>query len=782
MMAASMVSARPQTLQAASGVPFEKLSDVVTRNCARCHFKGSPASRVIALDELVSSPERSMREETSWRKVYSRVLVSRSMPPADSGISLSDDDRATIREWIEGNFRTSLVSETPGTTLRRLTNYEYNRSIRDLFGFDFDVASHLQKDNANEGFTNNAAVMFSTPERARQYFAASQFVAKTALGVNDALAFRGHHWSAHGILAENPNRGKWTAFGRWVQDRLGRIKRTDPVPSLDLTTVKGLDGRRISAIELSEGSSFGIRHEFPASGDYRITLRGSSDHPRKHAALDIAIDGVAVPLAIHLSPNSDGLRDYPLSSWIPRGKRSLKISMRSREHALLASIHIEGPVLERIPSRNGQPAFVSRLPCVAPDQSNLTPRDCADRTIRHLALKAFRTDSIDESDVQTLLQPFQTSLNAGNSFPAALSLSVQALLLDPRFLYRIEHSAPSADISDFEFASRLSYFLWASLPDEELRDLASRGALVSSPQTIRAQVTRMLADPRADAMVDAFADGWLGFSSLKHHVVDTRTYPQFDEELRQAMLVETRTFLKDFFRENRPISDLIGSRTLYVNERLARHYGIAGIRGPVFLRIESPTDQRGGLLTQGSILTVTSSSYRTSVVKRGYWMLDRILCETIDPPPPNVPALEESSRPGRTLREEMEQHRANPICASCHRRMDPVGFSLENYDGTGAWRTHDAGIAINAGGEFSTPTGPAPFQNFVQLRESLKEDPRIPACATKKLMTYALGRRLTSEDAKTIGFITTRTQPNGHRIQDTIAEIALSTPFRMRQP
>jgi hypothetical protein len=782
MMAASMVSARPQPLQAASGVPFEKLREVVTRNCAGCHFKGFPASRVIALDELVSSPERSMREELSWRKVYARVLVSRSMPPAESGISLSDDDRATIRDWIEGNFRLSLASASRGATLRRLTNYEYNRSIRDLFGFDFDVGSHLQKDNSNEGFTNNAAVMFPTPERARQYFAASQFVARTALGVNDALVFRGYHWSAYGILAENPNRGKWTAFGRWVQDRLSRVKRTDPLPSLDLTTIKEADGKSISAIELSEGSSFGIRHEFPVSGDYRITLRGAADHPRKTAAVDIAIDGVAVPFAIHLSPHSEGLKDYPLSSWIPRGKRSLKISMRSREQALVASIEIEGPVLERIPSQNGRPAFVSRLPCIDPDESNLTPRDCADRTIHHLALKAFRTDSIDESDVQTLLLPFQTSLNAGNSFPAALSLSVQALLLDPRFLYRIESSASSADISDFEFASRLSYFLWASLPDEELRDLASRRALMNSPETVRAQVARMLADPRADAMVDAFADGWLGFSSLKHHVVDTRTFPQFDEELRQAMLVETRTFLKDFFLENRPVSDLIASRSLYVNERLARHYGIAGIRGPAFLRIESPTDQRVGLLTHGSILTVTSSSYRTSVVKRGYWMLDRMLCETIDPPPPDVPALEESSRPGRTLREEMEQHRANPVCATCHRRMDPVGFSLENYDGTGAWRTHDAGVAINASGEFSTPAGPARFQSFVQLRESLKDDPRIPSCATKKLMTYALGRRLTSEDANTIAFITAKTQPTGYRIQDTIAEIALSAPFRMRQP
>jgi hypothetical protein len=454
--------------------------------------------------------------------------------------------------------------------------------------------------------------------------------------------------------------------------------------------------------------------------------------------------------------------------------------MRSDERALLASIEIEGPLLERTPSGDGRPAFVSRLPCVDPQQSNLTARECADRTIRHLALKAFRVASLQESDIRTLLVPFEMSLNAGNSFPAALSLSVQAVLLDPRFLYRIESSPSSHGIDDFEFASRLSYFLWASLPDEELRRLATRGALVNSPETIRAQVARMIADPRADAMVDAFADGWLGFSALKHHVVDTRTFPEFDEELRQSMLGETRAFLKDFLLENRPVSDLIASNTLYVNERLARHYGIDGVRGPLFLRIESPSDQRAGLLTQGSILTVTSSSYRTSVVKRGFWILDRILCETVDPPPPNVPTLENTAAPGRTLREDMERHRADPVCATCHRRMDPLGFSLENYDGTGGWRTHESGVAINSSGEFSTSTGTTPFRDFAQLRETLKSDPRVAACMTRKLMTYAVGRRLTEEDTKAIDSITTKTRTNGHRIQDTITEIVLSSLFRMR--
>src|SRR5688572_2623945 len=226
---ASMAFARPQSPQAlpdqlssAPGVPFDKLADVIVRNCAGCHFKGAPAARAIALDELISSPARSVREETVWRRVYSKVVVSRSMPPPDSGIGLSDDDRSVIQNWIDDVFRRPVAPERP--TLRRLTNYEYNRSIRDLFGFDFDVEGYIQKDNASEGFTNNTVVMFSTADRARQYFAAARFVAETALGVNGALRYREHRWSARDILAQNPNRGRWTAFGRWLQDRLTRVK------------------------------------------------------------------------------------------------------------------------------------------------------------------------------------------------------------------------------------------------------------------------------------------------------------------------------------------------------------------------------------------------------------------------------------------------------------------------------------------------------------------------------------------------------------------------------
>ena len=786
LMATSMASARALSVQALpdpedSSVSFERLSDVIARNCARCHFKGSPAYRVVALDELVSSPAHSKKEEITWRKVYSRVVLNRTMPPPESGITLTDNDRVLIRDWIDATFQVSNTSPTSqGPTLRRLTNYEYNRSIRDLFGFDFDVEGHIQKDNANEGFTNNAAVMFSTVDRTRQYFAASQFVALTALGVNDALQYRRRSWSAADIIKENPNRGRFTAFGRWLQDRLGRVKRTQPPPSLDLRRIRDSDGNNISAVDFGKPSSLAIRHEFPVSGDYRILLRGVANHARRSATLDVSIDGASVPVASQLSLSPGNLKTYRLSARVPRGRRSLQVSMRSNERALLAAIEIEGPLLERTPSGDGRPAFLLSLPCVEPHQSNLTARDCADRTIRHLALKAFRVGSLEESDIRTLLVPFALSLDAGNSFLAALSLSLQAVLLDPRFLYRIESSPSTGGIDDFEFASRLSYFLWASLPDEELRRLAARRALANSVETIRAQVARMLADPRADAMVDAFADGWLGYSALKHHVVDTRTFPEFDEELRQAMLDETRAFLRDFFLENRPISDLIASKTLHVNGRLARHYGIEGVRGPLFLRIESPSNQRAGLLTHGSILTVTSSSYRTSVVKRGFWILDRILCETVDAPPPNVPMLEETSVPGRTLREEMERHRADPVCATCHRRMDPLGFSLENYDGTGMWRALESGVAINASGELSAQTGTTPFRDFAQLRESLKSDPRVSACMTKKLMTYAVGRRLTEEDTKAINTITAKTRINGHRIQDTITEIVLSPLFRMR--
>jgi hypothetical protein len=291
----------------------------------------------------------------------------------------------------------------------------------------------------------------------------------------------------------------------------------------------------------------------------------------------------------------------------------------------------------------------------------------------------------------------------------------------------------------------------------------------------------MIADARADALIDAFAGGWLGYRSIVSHIVDAKAVPAFDEELRHAMLAETRLYLGAFFRENWPIGDLLDSDVLFVNARLARHYGITGIEGAALRRIRSPSPQRGGLLTQGSILTVTSNSYRTSVVKRGFWVLDKVLCEPVGEPPALIPPLASSSESRLTLRQEMEQHRASPSCAACHRKIDPLGFSLENYDPSGAWRTTDNGNSIDPSGVLPGADGANAFRDFEELRALLKRDARVTSCVIRKLMTYALGRPPSGDDEPIIRQIESRTRPAGHRIQDVVAEIANSVPFTTRR-
>jgi mono/diheme cytochrome c family protein len=752
---------------------FDRLAEVITRNCGGCHFKDAAGSvaGALALDEMVSSQATARRRESEWHRVYARVVSSRSMPPAGA---MSEADRATIRDWIDTNIPAQ--HELPRqSSLRRLTNYEYNRSIRDIFGLNFDVGSYIQKDNAVAGFTNNSAVAFATSDRIHQYLAASEFVSQTVLGLNDFLTVKSRRWGAEDVLKENPNRSLRTAIGRWIGDLLVRVKegqRAESPPELDLSEVSDVGGRKVTVLDLQQKSRFVLRHDFPLSGTYVITLRASAKESRRSATIDLGIDGVALPASVGLAPYSQGLTSYVVEVEVPRGRRSIAVYVPSRESALLSAIEVTGPMLSAVPS--------AALPCIHPAESGVSELECATESVRHVASKAFRKATLNDAEMQLLLVPFRSAAASGADFRTALSRSIQAVLMDPRFLYRIELERPPGGqgIDDYEFATRLSYFLWGTLPDEELRSLAARRAL-NSPHTIRAQVKRMLEDPRAEALVEAFANGWLGFTTLRNHAVDKRVYPEFDEHLRQDMLTETRLYLNAFFKENWPIRDLVDSDTMFVNARLARHYGIENVDGLRFRRIQSPSGTRRGLLTQASVLTLTSHSHGTSIVKRGLWVMDRILCESIGEVPPGVPALEEVVGKRLTLRQQMEKHRANPDCAGCHDKIDPLGFSLENYDGNGRWRTVDAGSVIDARGILRRVDGPdLPFENFENLRKILRDDDRLTLCATRKLMTYALGRSLSASDEPTIRNVMLNTQHRGNRIQEVIAEIALSASFR----
>jgi hypothetical protein len=689
---------------------------------------------------------------------------------------------AATEALAEGSQDRQAATPAAPQSLRRLSNYEYNRTIRDMFGFDFGIEGYIQKDNVAEGFTNISAVAFSSPDRIHGYMAASRVVAQAVLGLDDSLVLRQRRWEAREILERNPNRSWWTALGRFLNDFSNRVKegqRDEVPPNLGMRRIRGSDGQRVQALELEERARFLLHHDFPIGAPYRVTVHGRAWRSAGRSTLKISIYGVPQPLWIELSPPSEGLKSYAADIIVPRGSRSIEFTVPAGQLALVSSVEVEGPLLTGPGSAHPK----ARLSCIEPaDSGRDGARECAARTIRDLATRAFRSGAVSDSAVHALLGPFQSAFDGGMDFRNALSLSIEAVLVDPRFLYRIESPAASAvsSVSDYEFATRLSYFLWGSLPDEELLRIAARKGLVNSPDTVRAQVRRMVADARSDALVESFAFGWLGIHSLRNHVVDVKAFAGFDEELRQAMLTESELYLKAFLRENWPIRDLMDSNTLFLNEKLARHYGIENVRGPEFRRLESAPGNRRGLLTQGAVLTLTSQSHSTSVVKRGLWLLERILCSPVAEAPRNVPSLEESAKPGLTLRQQMESHRTNSNCRGCHDQIDPAGFSLENYDATGRWRTTDGVDPIDPSGMLRSAAGPLFFKDFGELRVLLKDDSRIPACATSKLMMYALGRSLNGEDKAALAEILAKTQTGGARIQDVLAEIALSAPFRNR--
>jgi hypothetical protein len=781
MPRAVAVSQTPAAID--TGASFERLRDVLVRHCAPCHSEGSvvpEALDAMALDTLLASDGGALSRVDEWQRIYTRVVTTRSMPPFDGARVMPDADRAVVRAWIDRAFERTTRDSLTAPTLRRLTNYEYNRTTRDLFGIDFDLEGFIQQDSISQGFPNAAAVAFSTPERTQQYLAASEFVARAVLDLSGVLTERRRTWHVSDILAENPNQGFWSSVGRRVldvRDGVKRGQRAQLAPRLRTTTVRDTSGNVREAIRLADAARFSVRHAFPLTGIYSVRVSAAT-RSTETASVSVHIDGRALPLTVDLRTDGRRLTTEAKEVRVPRGALSLRVSSATGAEILLGSVEVSGPLIPddagaRLMSRD-------RLACVGPvKEATAESRDCARRTIKELAERAFRTGSIDETTVDTLLSPFERALEAGTDFRSALALSIQAVLMDPRFLYRLEADRPGPNrLDDFEFATRLSYFLWASAPDDELRRRAAAGALVESLPEIRRQVRRMLADPKSDALVDAFAAGWLGYSSLGSHVVDTKVLPEFDEVLRQSMLEETRLYLTTFFRENRRVAELFDSQLLFLNERLARHYGIPGVQGSELRRVASPLAQRGGLLTQGSILTVTSNSYRTSVVKRGFWILDRVLCQPVGDPPPVVARLEDSSTSTLTLRQEMERHRAEPACASCHKQIDPLGFSLENYDPSGAWRGTDKGIAIDPSGTLPGSDPPSRFGDFVELRAMLARDARVPTCVIRKLMIYALGRALAEDDERVVQEIAAKTKADGHRVHDVIAEIASSRPLR----
>jgi Protein of unknown function (DUF1592)/Protein of unknown function (DUF1588)/Protein of unknown function (DUF1585)/Protein of unknown function (DUF1595) len=409
---------------------------------------------------------------------------------------------------------------------------------------------------------------------------------------------------------------------------------------------------------------------------------------------------------------------------------------------------------------------------------------CARKIFSSLARLAYRRP-LNDSDLNNLMS-FYRQGRAGHSFENGIESALQYVLASPEFLFRIESDPPNLAantvyrLNDVALASRLSFFLWSSIPDEELLNLASQGKLKDSA-VLERQVKRMLADPRSNGLIANFAEQWLFLRNIKSTAPDLEAFPDFDDNLRQAMKQETTLFFDSIMREDRSVVDLLNADYTFVNERLARHYGIPNVYGSQFRRVRVPSDARRGLLGQASILTVTSYPNRTSPVERGKWILTNLLGVPPSPPPPNVPPLKESGEDGKphSLRERMERHRADPVCAGCHKVMDPIGFSLENFDAVGHWRTSDQGAAIDPSG---TLFNGASIEGVSGLRQLLVGQPEIfIGVMTEKMLTYGLGRGITYKDMPAVRKIVQDARSQNFRFSSLVMGVVKSTPFQLKE-
>ena len=653
---------------------FEDVQGVLGRYCIDCH-SGSDAESGIAIDSYTATNARST-DRANWRRIL-RQLQGRAMPPDDAD-QPSEEERKLVEQWIlDDALKVECVGpDRPGrVTIRRLNRQEYDNTIRDLFGIDLKLAKTFPSDDVGYGFDNIGDVLSVSPVLFERYIDAADEIVRTVIASTDVEAaprrqFEGKRFPTRGQVTRDftlEDAGEYVLRVRAWGDQAGNQA---------CFMLVGLDGKPLRK-EL-------VRNDRNRPTDFEVTL----DLKQGKHQLGVAF-----------------LNDFYLKSG-PQGKkldRNLNVD----------SIELIGP-LGILP--DSLPEFLTRFfqPPIDPRATVTHQTEAIKKLLNPLASRAFRRRAT-VTEVESLGRIFSLARRNGETVERSTQLAVAAILVSPSFLFRMEvdpEPGEVRDLNDFELATRLSYFLWSSMPDDELFGAAARGELHTEEQLVQ-QARRMLKDDRVEALVENFAGQWLQLRGLEEVSPSQKQFPTFDNQLREAMLRETELFFRTIVSDNRSILDFLDADYTYVNDRLAKHYGISGVSGPDFKRVSLEGGRRGGLLGQASILTVTSDPTRTSPVKRGKWILENLFDAPPPEPPPNVPQLAESDSSQLTgsLREQMERHRADPACASCHKMMDPLGFGLENYNAIGAWRDRDGTIEIDATGELPSCllyTSPSP--------------------------------------------------------------------------
>jgi hypothetical protein len=728
-----------------------------------------------------------------WEKVVSK-LRSGEMPPP----GLPRPDAATSAS-LASSLETALnraaeAARNPGRVpAHRMNRAEYRNAIRDLLALDIDTQSLLIPDDADQnGFDNIAGVLSVSPALLDRYVAAASKISRLAIGdrnvpaafdtydipkmfvqedrVSEDLPFGTRGGAA--IRHYFPLDGEYIVRVRLRKQLYGYILGLGRPQQIDVR----LDGRRIKLFTVG-GDAPGK----PVPNTYAADIPADPQWEEYMHSADKALD---VRLPVKAGPHVVGVsfvRQFSEPEGVfrpPETDKVLAIDQQYYGDAALESVAVGGPYAVTGPgdTPSRRKIFVCRPASAAEEQP------CAAKILSSLARRAYRRP-VGNEDVRTLLAFYQAGRSHGG-FDAGIQFALDRILVDPDFLFRVVRDPVNAApgtvyrLSDLELASRLSFFLWSSIPDEELLDAAVAGKL-RNPAVLEHEVQRMLADSRSDALIDGFASHWLGVTKLAGDHPDPQVFPEFDENLRAALQQETRLFLRSQLREDRPVLELLNANYSFLNQRLARHYQIANIHGNQFRKVTFTDGRRGGLLGQGSILMITSYPNRTSPVLRGKWVLDNLLGTPPPPPPPNIPALKENSETGKSasMRQLMEEHRNNPACSGCHSRMDPIGFSLENFDAIGGWRTRDSGVPIDASGVL--PDG-FKIDGAAGLKKALLGRPeQFVHTFTAKLLTYALGREVEYYDLPVIRQIDRDAAPEGYKWSSIIRDIVKSPPFEM---
>jgi hypothetical protein len=678
-------------------------------------------------------------------------------------------------------------------TLHRLNRTEYANAIRDLLAVEIDVSELLPPDDAGYGFDNIGDVLSVSPVLMEGYLSAARKIGRSAIGDRAASPVFTNYELPRFLIQNDRmsedlplgSRGGLAVRHNFPLDAeyVLRIKLqhngytyalgTEHARQIDVR----VDGQKIKQFTVG-GDYKGKRPAQPNSfsqGEYERYLINVDQNLELRFPEKAGMHLVQVMFASHAA-EPEGIFEPPVTDY----SYALSYGRADTEPAV-ASLTLGGPYDAKgtgdTPSRA---QIFTCKPAAASDEES-----CARRILSNLSHRAFRRPVAD-TDLQDLMSFYQSGRGAG-SFEDGIESAVQRILVDPEFLFRIERDPPQAApgtahrISDLELASRLSFFLWSSIPDDELLDLAEHGKL-DNPAMVEQQVRRMLADSRAHALVSNFAGQWLYLRNVQKVWPNPDIYTEFDANLRDGFQKESELFFESMLKEDRSVLDLINADYTFLNERLARHYQIPNVYGSHFRRVALNDENRKGFLGQGSILTVTSYATRTAPTIRGKWLLENILGTPPPPPPPNVPSLTlKAATEGKqlTMRQQMEAHRSNPACASCHKLMDPLGFALENFDATGKWRTMEGTSKIDASGV--TPDG-SPLNGPADLREYLLSRPdQFAATVTEKLLTYALGRGLEEYDLPLVRKIVRDTAPDNYKWSALIIAIAESTPFQMRR-